>query len=524
MILLVLFLAALVVRVAVGTAFGGPAYPDSYYYMHVAQQLAAGHGFITDYIWNLDDVAGGLLTSGTLPVPANGFWMPLTEIVQVPFIWLLGPGWIAASLPMWLIGALASPLTYLIGMDAGFAPSAALVAGLLSAVPAGLTPFFGQPDSFGLFMVLGALSLWLCARGLRGDRRAFVAGGVVVGLAALTRADGLLLGIPFALVFLRELRPGRERVVGWAAAVGCAALFAVVLGPWLLRQLDVYGSLSPAAGSGRALWLTNYQQLFSIANPPALASFLGQGIGPLLASRIGGFIGAAGLFALLPLVVVLAPFAAVGAWLHRRDSAFAPFLVYAAALFLATGLLFAVLVPHGTFIHSVVALLPHTYLLVAAGVAVAVGWVARRRPSWDAERATNVFGYGAVAVAVAGAALQSVTTMGRWTEQRMAQTQLAAALSGQAQPGERVMSADPGAYHYLTGHGGIVTPNDDLGTIEDVARRYDVRWLVLEQSDIVPALSPVLSGEASPTWLRRVATAPGVFAVCFDPADARCAP
>lgn len=543
MIALGLFAVALLVRVAVGSAFAGPAYPDSYYYLHVAQQLAAGHGFVTDYIWNLDDVAGGVLAAGSLPVPANGYWMPLAELVQVPFVWLLGANWISAALPMWLVGAAAAPLTYWIGHDAGFAPSGALVAGLLAAVPGGLAPFFGQPDNFGLFMTLGALSLWLCARGLRGDRRAFVLGGLVVGLAALTRADGLLLGIPFAFVFVRELLRGRERVVGWSAAIGCAALFALVMGPWLLRQLDVYGSLFPQAGSGRALWLTDYQQLFSLTNQPTLGSWLGQGLGAILASRVGGFFAAVGLFALLPLVAVLAPFAVVGAWMKRHDSAFAPFYVYAVVLFAVNILLFAVLVPHGTFIHSAVALLPHTYLLVVAGVAAAVGWVTRRRPAWNAARATTVFGYAAVAVAVAGAVLQSATTIGRWSEQRTAQTQLAAGLAGAA-PGERVMSADPGAYRYLTGHGGIVTPNDDLATIEDAARRYDVRWLILERTDIVPALAPVLLGDASPSWLSRpvatlreagpavASTTPvfpishygAVYAVCFDPADARCAP
>ncbi|MEP7159091.1 MAG: glycosyltransferase family 39 protein [Chloroflexota bacterium] len=526
MIALGLFAVALVVRVAVGSAFAGPAYPDSYYYVHVAQQLAAGHGFAVDYLWNLDDVAGGVLAAGTLPIPANGYWMPLAELVQVPFTWLLGAGSIAAALPMWLIGAIAAPLTYWIGRDAGIAPSAAVVAGLLAAVPGGLMPFFGQPDSFGLFMTLGALSLWLCARGLRGDRRAFVLGGLVVGFAALTRADGLLLGIPFAFVFARELLRGRERVIGWGAALGCAALFALVMGPWLLRQLDVYGSLSPAAGSGRALWLADYQQLFSITAQPSLGSWLGQGLGPLLASRIGGLFAAVGLFALLPLVVVLAPFAVVGAWVKRRDSAFAPFFAYAIALFAINVLLFAVLVPHGTFIHSAVALLPHTYLLVAAGVAAVVSWVAQRRPVWDAARATTVFGYGAVAVAVAGAVLQSATTIGRWTEHRVAQTALAAGLASAA-PGDRVMSADPGAYQYLTGHGGIVTPNDDLATIEDAARLYDVRWLILERNDIVPALVPVMAGDASPSWLSRLvfpnSLTGAVFAVCFDPADARCA-
>jgi 4-amino-4-deoxy-L-arabinose transferase-like glycosyltransferase len=525
MIALGLFAAALLVRVAEGAVFPGPAYPDSYYYVHVAQQLAAGHGFSAAYIWNIDDAVGGLLTSGTLPVPANGYWMPLAELVQVPFIWALGANWIAAGLPMWLIGAAAAPLTYWIGRDAGFEHTPALVGGLLAAVPGGLTPFFGQPDNFGLFMTLGALSLWLCARGVRGDRRAFAIGGGVVGLAALARADGVLLGLPFLLAFALEFLRSRPRVIGWLAGFGCAALFALVVGPWLLRQLDVYGSLSPAANGGRILWLTDYQQLFSVSNPPTADSWLSQGIGALLASRIGGLIAAFGLFAVLPLVVVLAPFAIVGAWVHRHDLAFAPFFVFAAALFAANGLLFAVLVTHGTFIHAAAALLPHTFLLVSAGVVSTVRWVATRRRSWEVRRATVAFGYGLVVIAIVGAAQQTMSTVGQWSAARSVELELAAPLATTPVT-DRVMSVDPGAYYYLTGHPGLVTPSDDLGTIESIAKLYGVRWLILERTDIMPALIPVLEGSVHPAWLSApVAQAPGagaVYAVCLTPDDTRC--
>jgi hypothetical protein len=379
-------------------------------------------------------------------------------------------------------------------------------------------------------MTLGALSLWLCARGLRGDRRAFVFGGVVVGLAALARADGVLLGVPFLLAFGHEFLPGRRRAIGWAAAIGCAALFALVMAPWLLRQLDVYGSLSPAASGGRLLWLTDYQQLFSVANPPTSDAWLGQGIGPLLVSRVGGLIAAVGLFAALPLVIVLAPFAVVGVWVHRRDSAFAPFYVYAAALFTVSSVLFAVLVTHGTFIHSAVALLPHTFLLVSAGVGSTVRWVAARRPTWDVHRATMAFGYGAVIIAIVGAAQQTMSTVGQWSAVRSGEVQLAVSLSTTPVT-DRVMSIDPGAYHYLTGHPGLVTPSDDLATIESVARLYDVRWLILERTDIVPALVPVLEGSVHPAWLSApVAVVPGaaatpagaVYAVCLASDDTRC--
>ena len=385
MIPVVLFAIALLVRAAVGTAFAGPAYPDSYYYVNVAQALAAGHGFTVDYIWNFVDVGGVLPGHPTLPIPSNAHWMPLAALIQVPFIWALGPTWLASELPMWIVGALAAPLTYWIAREAGVDKRLALCAGLLAAVPGALTPFFGQPDNFGLFMTLGALALWLCAKGLHGNRRAFVLGGLVVGVATLARSDGVLLGVPFALAFAHELWSRNRRVIGWSAAIGCVALFALVMAPWLVRQLEVFGSIAPSAANGRILWINTYDQLYSIGAPATPTTLLGGGIGALVASRVGGLLSALGLFAFLPLVVVLVPFALVGTWLRRRDAWFSPFLVYALTLFAASGLLFAVHVPHGTFIHSAVALLPHTFVLVIVGVGGVVQWVARRRP-WDVEQ------------------------------------------------------------------------------------------------------------------------------------------
>jgi hypothetical protein len=40
-----------------------------------------------------------------------------------------------------------------------------------------------------------------------------------------------------------------------------------------------------------------------------------------------------------------------------------------------------------------------------------------------------------------------------------------------------------------------------LETIEQVARAYDIRWLVLDRGDSVPAVAPILDGAAQPAWL-----------------------
>ena len=133
-------------------------------------------------------------------------------------------------------------------------------------------------------------------------------------------------------------------------------------------------------------------------------------------------------------------------------------------------------------------------------------------------------------------------TLGQWTEVRSTQAELATAVDTDGAPSDVVMSADSGAYRYLSGHPGVVTPYDDLATIEDAMRAYNVRWLVLERDQIVPALEPVLAGAVKPDWLSRpvaivdgqpaalATTGPAqgavpdgaLFAVCLTAGDTRC--
>ena len=149
---ILLFAAALAVRVAAGLLFTGPGYLDAFYYVDVARQLAAGHGLNVPFVWAYLEVGGHIPTVPVLPVPADAHWLPLASLVQVPFIWLLGPTGLASGLPFWLAGAAAAPLTYLIGLDAGFERWQAIVGGALVAVPGALTAYMAQPDNFGLYL------------------------------------------------------------------------------------------------------------------------------------------------------------------------------------------------------------------------------------------------------------------------------------------------------------------------------------------------------------------------------------
>jgi hypothetical protein len=556
-VLVALYAVSLVARLATSLLHPDPAYPDSFYYVAVARSLQAGNGFSLDFIWNFVDVGGQLPAHPRLPIPSNAHWMPLASLVQLPFFAVLGVTPIAAIVPFALIGATAAPIAYLIARDASRTHLEAFAAGLMTAMPGGITGFLGQPDNFTIFMPLGALGLWLCARGLRGQSLSFVLGGLVVGLATLARNDGLLLGIPFAIGWVlshvprgafglaRQRDPAAVRLP-LSAALGCAGLFLLVMGPWYLRQLLVFGSISPSAASGRILWIIDYSQLWSVVGHPSLGSFLAQGWQAIAASRIAGFASALGLLAAAPFLFFLVPFVLWGAWRQRRSVWFTPWRQYTVTLVLAAGLLFAVHVPFGTFLHSAVAIIPHAYVLALDGIAAAVAWVASRRSHWNVARATVRFTVIAVVILWIAGGYSVIVETRAFAKEASRQRAAAEVLDREAVTGNRVMSADPGAYKYYSGLGGVVTPADPLPVVQAVARAYGVRWLVLERTHIVPSLADVYLGTvpASP-WLVEVYEPPAdkepidpssgrvdhgplpayrIYAVCLDPVvwSARC--
>jgi hypothetical protein len=544
---LLLFLLAVAVRALLFLHFPDPAYPDSYYYVDVARALATGHGFNIDFIWIFVEVGGKLPANPVLPVPSNAHWMPLASIVQVPFIWLLGPTTLASSLPFILLGALCAPMAWGLARDAGANERVALGAGLLTAIPVLATPFMAQPDNFGLYQPLVVGALWAGARGLRGEGRSFALAGALVALATLARSDGILVGATLGLLFLVDRwrawrsRGSRLPAIPVWSAFACAGLFLLVAGPWFARQLAVFGSLSPSSSTGKVLLIRTFSEWDSLTTPATLAYFLGQGWGPLIVSRIGGLVAAITIYAVLVCGVILVPFMLVGGWLRRRSLDFSPALLYAGILFAFNALFFAVHVPGGTFIHSAIGLAPYSYVLVMEGIAASVGWFAVRRRGWDTERATRIFSGAAVAFAVVAGAVGSVATQAGWAT-RVADHQFAAAaLDAAGAPlTDRVMSIDASGTRYWSGRGGVVLVNDPVSTIEQVARAYQIRWLILERDDTVAAVAPILDGAPRPAWIgppvasRPAVASPGetalpagavdlaVYPVCVTPGDARC--
>jgi hypothetical protein len=529
-----LYVLALAVRAVLVALFPDPAYPDSFYYVDVAQAIAAGHGLNVDFVWIFAEVGNRLPDPAVLPIPSNAHWLPLASFLQAPFIALLGPTAVASALPGVILGSLVAPLTWLIARDAGARPLVAVAAGVLSAIPGAATVFMAQPENFALLHPLVAATLWLTARGLKGDARSFAVAGLLAGLATLARNDGILLAGSVGLVWLADrLRRSRTRpAIPWAAAFGAGALFLLVMGPWWLRQLAVFGSISPTSSNGAALWIRDISEWNSITANPSLGKFLAQGWGPIIASRLGGLVSALGNFSVLIASVVLVPFLFIGAFARRRSLDFGPWFVYTFVAFAGATLLYPLHVPGGAFIHTAIGLAPHAAILSVEGILVFVGWMARRRPSWKAGPAGTVFVWAIVALVIGSAVIFTTPVMAGWDASRQPRLALAAELKRLGVPqDDRLLAIDVGGLKYFTGHPGVVTPDDPIEVIESVARAYGTRWLVVERSDGARALGPVLAG-TRPAWIGapvfEVPSADGglprlaLFPVCTVADDTRC--
>ena len=277
----------------------------------------------------------------------------------------------------------------------------AVGAGVLIAIPALSVAFMAQPDNFALFQPLVAGALWMTARGLKGSPRSFVLAGLP-GRPRHAVADRRRAGPPRRPPGFAWTARGAGRDPG-ERGVGAVAAFVLVMAPWWIRQLAVFGTLSPSMASGKVLFIRSIGEWDSIATPATLEHLLGMGAGPLIASRVGG----------VPCRRHDLRRADRGSrpravhrrrrWARRRSVDFGPFFTYAAVLFGFSALLSAVHVPGGTFIHSAVALAPHSYVLALGGVAAVVAWFGRRRPAWDPGPTTRLATVGVVAVVVLGA-------------------------------------------------------------------------------------------------------------------------
>jgi hypothetical protein len=212
---------------------------DPTHYYLLGRNLAAGRGFVIDYIWHFTPPPLGV----THPID---HWMPLAGVMVASGLLVGSDSTLAALLPFVLVGVAQTLLIVWFAGRLGLNRPAQVLAGLAASFLPWLFLSSLHTDTtipFGFFACLSLIGMWL---GVQVRPRWLWLSGVFAGLALLARNDGLLL-LPvfvFSMVAYR-LRFGRRPA--WKHLAGFFIAFGVVILPWVLRNHAALGVLWPGS-------------------------------------------------------------------------------------------------------------------------------------------------------------------------------------------------------------------------------------------------------------------------------------
>jgi hypothetical protein len=362
---------------------------------------------------------------------------------------------------------------------------------LLSAVIAifsgPLLVYYPTIENFAVFGVLGAGALMSAIRAAQPGTSArwLILSGALAGAATLARIDGVLLTVAPAVAWL--VRGEHRRASGWILGFGSAAAYLAIVGPWLLRNVVVFGTALPSAG-GSMLWITSYNEQFSIGHVISIESYLDAGIGFIIGSKLDSWFQLVGRTAVLLGGVFLLTFIPA-LWMARRRRDLWPFVAYFLTMFVAMGGLFTFHAPRGAYYHSAPAWLPIAIPLAISAVpavATAAGrfWPFLRRPQTHRFLATAGT-LGAVVLSTVG----SVVIWREWDRSHRLDLAGAQFFVERGATSDVVMFGDPAALALLSGNPGVAPTPDSYLVQERIVEAFDVKWVMVqlpEGADVDP--------------------------------------
>jgi hypothetical protein len=487
--LLILFLSGLALSLAAASFQKAPGYMDADYYYAGALRIAAGQDG-EPYLWNY------LNDPSEMPGPSFAYWMPLTSFVAAAGIWLLpSAGFWGARLFFILLAALVPVLAALLACRLTADSSRARLAGLLALFPGFYLPYLTTTDSFPIYMVLGAVYLLAAfdqesrwGRSIPLEVRLFAL-GLLAGLLHLARADGVfwLAGTLLLTTYWNSrarLRLARLALLLASSLVG----YALVMAPWLMRNLMEWGSLFPPGGS-RAVWITEYDQTMIFpAAQLSIQNWLAAGMGVHLLARWNAL--AANLQSAVAVQggIILFPFILAGLWQLRGR----PEVRFGAAMWLVTfvvmTLFFPYAGPNGGFFHSGAATQVLFWAAVPVGIVHLMERYAHLRRLPGPQKITRF----AVGLALGGMILLSVVlyyqrVIGSQPDEaawnagfdHYRQVESVLAVTG-VEPGAPVLVNNPPGFWLASGRPAVVIPFGDESMMLAAARQFGICYVVLE--------------------------------------------
>ena len=476
--LILLFVLGLVARALAAAPVDYAPYTDPAYYTLVAQRLAAGDGFTVPVIWSFLEVGSRIPDPAVLPVPSNGHWMPLTSIVAAGAMALLGETWRAGQLPMIFLSALLVPVTAFAGAWLFHSRWVAILGGILAIFSGPLLVYYPLIDNFAVFGVLGAASLMTAIRAAQPGTSGWwlVASGLLAAGATLGRIDGVLLTVATATAWL--VRGDFRRPSGWLVGFAAAGAFILVMAPWLIRNAAIFGAALPSAG-GSTLWITSYNEQFSIGHEVSLRTYLEAGPGLILGSRLESGFQLVGRTAVLLGGTFLLTFIP-SLWMARARRDLWPFVAYFVTMFVAMGGIFTFHAPRGAFYHSAPAWISIAIPMALAAipsVAAAVGrlWPFLRRP--QTHRFLAVAGTaGAIVLSLIG----SFEIWNEWDRSHRLDVAASEFFVAEGATDDIVMSGDPASLALLSGNPGVAASFDPYPVLKRIVDAFGVDWVLVQ--------------------------------------------
>jgi hypothetical protein len=497
---LVLWLISLLLLGIAALGIDSPGYMDADYYFATAQQVADGRGFTQPFLWNyLDNPVG-------LPHASHGYWMPLTTLVAALPLWLFhSHAFRVAQLPFFLLTSLMPAAVAYLAYQFHEERRWAILSGLLALFSGFYFTFFLTTDNFTLYAWIGGLVLWV-AGGQERERRPWTWAilGALVGLAYLTRADGILLMFPvlwaaWEAVERRKWQPLALVLVG----------FAVVELPWWIRNLITTGGiLSPS--NGRVLWLTSYNQLFIYpAEKLTVQHWLQAGLPAILHARLEALwlnlqhaLAEPGMIFMWPFVLIAIRKQRAHRWVRISVG-------YFLLMFLIMTVVFPFAGGRGGVFHSSASLLPLVWVLAPIGLAASIRWAAEKR-NWDVSQAQTVFQYASVAIMAAvtlglylSQAFDPSGTGSDWDQSERLYQQVGDILDDYHLGNVRAVVNNPPGFWLATGLEAVVIPDGDIDTLQQVVRQFEVEVVILDQN-LPSGLEDLYHDPNQVDWLRVV--------------------
>jgi 4-amino-4-deoxy-L-arabinose transferase-like glycosyltransferase len=500
---------ALALRLALAPSVRLPGIADPNHYYNLGRQLATGHGFTIDYVWQFNH------PPNTITHPED-YWTPLTGVVVAASMKLFGISVRAAILPSILIGALALPLlAYWAARQMRCTETASLFAAAMAAVLPEFVMNSLRTDTTLLSTVFVDLTILALTYGVRrGGPLPFAILGVTTGLAYLVRSDGVLL-LPMVavtlLVYARWGRPYVQRLKDWRYVVLAPLLAVLVALPWLVRNVRETGSLTTPK-LGYMFFLTDYREHYVYSTKLSLNTLLeSQTPAQLIAKRL--FEMAASVKLMYTTLDVVLPVAVAGGLIllvvaRDRDR----LLILAPTLILLGGFFFfyTVLVPFksqgGSFKKTYLSLIP--LLLPLAGYALERAITDRRLLL-----GTLLLTIGFMSADAIELSRADISFASHYLDEMRTVVDDARALPDTNGDGEIVLMDQDQFILGFLGLRSVVIPMESRDVVLEVAQRYHVDYLMMPPAR--PSLDPIYEGKETDPRFVPVKAIPGTDIVLY---------